>query len=141
MRDLPPWNRSVSKNRKTWYYDNYLLKTTAFGAGMQQQFEQHRINIIDTPGPCDFHYWSLNVHWRVLDGAWWLFFVWFVRVEQQQSEIQYGVKRFKTTYTFGLLIKMDRAGADFERGRNQIRKTFRRELLPISMKYWCTRRI
>ena len=93
--------------------------TTCFWRGMDGQFDEHRINIIDTPGHVDFTI-EVERSLRVLDGACAVFCA-VGGVEPQSETVwrqgnKYGVPRL------AFVNKMDRAGADFPRVVEQIRE-------------------
>ena len=93
--------------------------TTCFWRGMDQQFEEHRINIIDTPGHVDFTI-EVERSLRVLDGACAVFCA-VGGVEPQSETVwkqatKYGVPRL------AFVNKMDRQGADFLNVLDQMRK-------------------
>jgi elongation factor G len=104
--------------------------TTCFWAGMDKQFEQHRINIIDTPGHVDFTI-EVERSLRVLDGACAVFDA--VSGVEPQSET---VWRQANRYHVPRLVfvnKMDRAGADFLRVVDQIEDRLGSSPVPIQL--------
>ncbi|MCY4350862.1 MAG: elongation factor G [Thiotrichales bacterium] len=93
--------------------------TTCFWRGMDQQFDEHRINIIDTPGHVDFTI-EVERSLRVLDGACAVFCA-VGGVEPQSETVwrqatKYGVPRL------AFVNKMDRQGADFINVLQQMRE-------------------
>jgi elongation factor G len=93
--------------------------TTCFWQGMEKQYDQHRINIIDTPGHVDFTI-EVERSLRVLDGACAVFCA--VGGVEPQSET---VWRQANKYHVPRMVfvnKMDRAGANFMRVVKQIRE-------------------
>ncbi len=104
--------------------------TTTFWKGMAGQFENHRINIIDTPGHVDFTI-EVERSMRVLDGACMLYCA--VGGVQPQSET---VWRQATKYKVPRLAfvnKMDRMGADFFKVVKQIKDKLRAYPVPIQI--------
>jgi elongation factor G len=104
--------------------------TTCFWKGMDKNFPEHRINIIDTPGHVDFTI-EVERSLRVLDSAVALFDS--VAGVQPQSETvwrqmnRYGVPRI------AFVNKMDRAGANFLRCVDMIRTRLRANPVPIQL--------
>ncbi len=104
--------------------------TTCFWAGMDQQFEQHRINIIDTPGHVDFTI-EVERSLRVLDGACVVFDA-VSGVEPQSETVWRQANRYRVPRLV-FVNKMDRAGADFPRVIEQIRKRLGANPVPIQL--------
>ena len=104
--------------------------TTCFWSGMDSQFDEHRINIIDTPGHVDFTI-EVERSLRVLDGA-VVVFCGTAGVEPQSETVwrqanRYGVPRIV------FVNKMDRAGADFLRVAEQIRDRLGAYPVPVQL--------
>jgi len=104
--------------------------TTCFWRGMENQFPQHRINIIDTPGHVDFTI-EVERSLRVLDGACAVFCA--VGGVEPQSET---VWRQADKYHVPRIVfvnKMDRSGADFLRVIGQIKTRLGGNPVPMQL--------
>ena len=104
--------------------------TTTFWRGMDAQFAEHRINIIDTPGHVDFTI-EVERSLRVLDGAVVVFCA-SSGVEPQSETVwrqadKYGVPRMV------FVNKMDRTGANFLRVLDQIKERLGATAVPVHL--------
>ena len=104
--------------------------TTCFWKGMENNFPEHRINIIDTPGHVDFTI-EVERSMRVLDGACMVYDS--VGGVQPQSETvwrqanKYGVPRL------AFVNKMDRVGADYFKVHRQMKERLKANPIPIQI--------
>ncbi len=104
--------------------------TTTFWQGSKQQFDQHRINIIDTPGHVDFTI-EVERSLRVLDGA-VVVFCGTSGVEPQSETVWRQADRYEVPRMV-FVNKMDRAGADFLRVVDQIEERLRAKPVPLQL--------
>ncbi len=104
--------------------------TTTFWKGMDNQYEQHRINIIDTPGHVDFTI-EVERSLRVLDGA-VVVFCGSSGVEPQSETVWRQANKYQVPRMV-FVNKMDRAGADFLRVVEQIETRLGATPVPIQL--------
>jgi len=104
--------------------------TTCFWQGMDKQFTQHRINIIDTPGHVDFTI-EVERSLRVLDGACAVFCA--VGGVEPQSETVWRQASKYNVPRMAFVNKMDRAGADFLRVVEQIKDRLGSTPVPMQL--------
>ena len=104
--------------------------TTCFWKGMDKQFPEHRINIIDTPGHVDFTI-EVERSLRVLDSAIAVYCA--VSGVQPQSETVWRQMNKYHVPRVAFVNKMDRAGANFLRCVDQIRTRLRGNPVPVQL--------
>ena len=104
--------------------------TTCFWEGSTGQYEQHRINIIDTPGHVDFTI-EVERSLRVLDGAVAVFCA--VGGVEPQSETVWRQANKYSVPRMAFVNKMDRAGADFFRVVDQIKTRLGSKPVPLQV--------
>ncbi|CCN33174.1 Elongation factor G [Vibrio nigripulchritudo SO65] len=104
--------------------------TTTFWRGMEAQFQDHRVNIIDTPGHVDFTI-EVERSLRVLDGA-VVVFCGSSGVEPQSETVWRQADKYQVPRMV-FVNKMDRAGADFLRVVDQIKDRLGANPVPIQL--------
>jgi len=104
--------------------------TTCFWKGMGGQFEEHRVNIIDTPGHVDFTI-EVERSLRVLDGAVAVFCA-VSGVEPQSETVWRQANKYEVP-RIAFINKMDRIGADFLRVVDQIRERLGANPIPVQI--------
>ena len=104
--------------------------TTCFWSGMAKQFNEHRINIIDTPGHVDFTI-EVERSMRVLDGACMVYCA--VGGVQPQSETVWRQANKYNVPRLAFVNKMDRMGADFFKVHDQMRARLKANPIPLQV--------
>ena len=104
--------------------------TTCFWRGMAQQYPEHRINVIDTPGHVDFTI-EVERSLRVLDGACAVFCA-VSGVEPQSETVWRQANKYQVP-RLAFVNKMDRAGANFLRVVEQIRSRLGGNPVPVQL--------
>jgi len=104
--------------------------TTCFWRGSTNQYDEHRINIIDTPGHVDFTI-EVERSLRVLDGAVSVFCA--VGGVEPQSETVWRQANKYNVPRMAFVNKMDRAGADFFRVVDQIKTRLGSKPVPLQV--------
>jgi len=104
--------------------------TTCFWSGMERQFPEHRINIIDTPGHVDFTI-EVERSLRVLDGAVAVFCA-VGGVEPQSETVWRQADKYQVP-RMAFVNKMDRSGANFMRVVEQMRERLGANAVPLQL--------
>ncbi|MDB5905810.1 MAG: fusA, partial [Betaproteobacteria bacterium] len=104
--------------------------TTCFWKGMDGNFPEHRVNIIDTPGHVDFTI-EVERSLRVLDGACTVLCA-VGGVQPQTETVWRQGNKYKVPRLF-FVNKMDRQGADFMRVYDQIKTRLKANPVPIQL--------
>ncbi len=104
--------------------------TTCFWKGMNQQYDLHRINIIDTPGHVDFTI-EVERSLRVLDGTVAVFCA-VGGVEPQSETVWRQADKYHVP-RIAFINKMDRSGADFNRVLEQIKNRLNATPIPLQL--------
>ena len=102
--------------------------TTAFWKGMGNNFPEHRINVIDTPGHVDFTI-EVERSMRVLDGACMVYCA--VGGVQPQSETVWRQANKYRVPRLSFVNKMDRTGANFYKVYDQLKTRLKANPVPI----------
>jgi len=104
--------------------------TTCFWKGMGENYPEHRINIIDTPGHVDFTI-EVERSLRVLDGACTVFCA-VGGVQPQTETVWRQANKYKVP-RLAFVNKMDRSGANFMRVYEQIKTRLKAAPVPIQL--------
>lgn len=104
--------------------------TTCFWKGMEKNYPDHRINIIDTPGHVDFTI-EVERSLRVLDGACTVFCA-VGGVQPQTETVWRQANKYKVP-RLAFVNKMDRAGANFMRVHEQIQSRLKAHPVPVQL--------
>ena len=104
--------------------------TTCYWKGMDKNYPEHRINIIDTPGHVDFTI-EVERSMRVLDGACMVYCA--VGGVQPQSETVWRQANKYKVPRLAFVNKMDRSGANFYKVVDQMRTRLRANVVPIQI--------
>ena len=104
--------------------------TTTFWRGMDLQYPEHRVNIIDTPGHVDFTI-EVERSMRVLDGACMVYCA--VGGVQPQSETVWRQANKYKVPRIAFVNKMDRQGANFFKVHDQIKSRLKGNPVPMQV--------
>jgi elongation factor G len=104
--------------------------TTCFWKGMANNYQEHRINIIDTPGHVDFTI-EVERSMRVLDGACMVYCA--VGGVQPQSETVWRQANKYKVPRLAFVNKMDRTGANFFKVYEQMRARLKANPVPLQV--------